>query len=189
MTVISLLKHPTKALPELLEFDSDPWLVPYFGYFFLALAEGLPGVSERHPTWSLVGVFLLGIAVSAILGALLWAGFYGGLLHVGSKLLGGTKGIRDTIRSVGYGTFWPGLVAVTAVSVFTAMTHTQNSPSVFILVPVGINILAAFWAVWSVMMALRVCHDLSWWRAVAAWLFPFVLVIPIALVWVALTTG
>jgi hypothetical protein len=85
----NLLLRPQKTIPQLIAQEPRQWLVPLTGYFCVSFAEGYDRVVMKYA--SLPGVVLIAIvAISVLLiGVWAWAGIFGGVLHLSSRLFKG----------------------------------------------------------------------------------------------------
>ena len=177
-----LLRRPQRTIKDLLLEENPIWGPAFFGYFCLAATEGSERLLLRFPTLSKASLIALLLLLTAAIGTWTWAGIYGGLLHLSAKLLGGEKGAPNTIRAVGLGLFWPGSLALLASILGIAFGFQANEASLASTGPTILQLLAAFWALYATVAALRARHSFPWWKAILAYLLPIFLILLIALV-------
>lgn len=165
--LLDLFRRPQKAIATAVAEDNEEWLLPMLGYAFLSLAEGFHRTAERMPTAHPLLVIFTALGLVLLLGAWLSAISYGGALHLGARVLRGRPGLRQSIQAVGFALFWPGLFGATAAVLFS-LTYERSTAlgCTFAFV----NASGGIWALYTTVAAIRARHELSWWRAIVAWL-------------------
>lgn len=190
--LLKLLRHPQSTIAALVNDPNATWSIPIAGFFMLSFAEGYDRVVGRLPAWPAV-VLILVIALGAlVLGSWTWAGIFGGLLHLSARLLRGQEGASKTIRAVGYALFWPGVLALAGSVAMILLGYRGDEGDELpasVIVPVLLLVCAGFWGIYTVVAALRARHGFGWGRAILAYLLPFVVLIAIAAVLLAVTGG
>lgn len=182
--LLQLLRRPQETIPALLAEDPRPWLVPITGYFCVSFAEGYERVASRTSAWPAVATIVVAGIVALVIGSLVWAAGFGGALHLSSRLLRGEEGMSDTVRAVGYAFYWPGLLAVAAVVTMALLGYRGGELPLRALLPALVQGGAGLWAVYTVIAALRARHRFGWWRSIAAYLLPFLVLVAAVAVFV-----
>ncbi len=183
----NLLLKPRAAVPQLVGREPKRWLAPLAGFFFVSFSGGYERAVTRSADLS--GIALIGIvAMGALLiGVWSWAGIVGGALYLSARALKGKPGLLDSVMAVGYGFFWPGVLAfISAVAVILGGyrgLEISTVSSIGVLLQVG----AGVWAWYTVAAAIKAHHEFSWWKTIAACLLPFGVLILAVLVYVTIT--
>jgi hypothetical protein len=89
--------------------------------------------------------------------------------------------------AVGYGFFWPGVFALGASVLVVLGGYRGTEVPAVSIVGLFLQIAAGFWAVYTVIAAIRAHHEFSWWKAIATYLLPFVVLLIAVGVFVTLT--
>jgi hypothetical protein len=173
----SLLLHPQRAIAEQMS-SGDSWWVPLTAYLLVSLS--IVGFGA-FVSFSIVGFGALVAAL--VVGWLVWALVYGGTLHLGTRLVRGRKGVKNTIRAVGYGLFWPGMVGAMTAAVATLMYQSVWVSERLHFVPPFLRLGLGLWALYVTIAAVRSWHQFTWMRATAGWVCGMlVLIIPLVLI-------
>jgi len=167
-TLKDLLFRPRATLSLRVEADPNPWIVPFLGFSFASFMR-----AAQEPIRLDIGMGpagdLLVLAFGALLiGGWMWAGIYGGALHIGALLLGGKKGPSGTIRAAGYAVFWPGLVGAVVLSMELLFGKGKTSEGLSLVASVLVA-GCGFWSVYTVVASLRAWHTFSWLRAISSY--------------------
>lgn len=147
------------------ELDTQRYVLAVYGYFFMALTQGMQGISgdtANEDVFPIVGVT---IAMAAILGIPVAAFIFGGLLHLFSRILGGQRPMLDTIVAIGTAFFWPGLI-----SAISSLAHVTLAAEIDVRIVIVGWYVAGAWALVLTTGAIRVLNDFSWFRAGLTWL-------------------
>lgn len=150
--------------------DNRPYVIAVYGYFFMALTQGMQGISGdtvNEDVYPLVGVT---IAMAAILGIPVAAFIFGGLLHGFSAVLGSKRRMQDTIALVGFAFFWPGLFSAIA-----SLAHVILAGEINLTLVITVWYVAGAWALFTSTAAIKVLNDFTWLRAALTWCFYLVL--------------
>ena len=159
---LRLLISPLTFLREL---DTRRYVLAVYGYFFMALTQGMQGISGDTANEDVVPIVGVTIAMAAILGIPVAAFIFGGLLHAFTRILGGRRAMLDTIVTIGTAFFWPGLI-----SAASSLAHVMLAGQIDIRIVIAGWYIAGVWALVLTTGAIRVLNDFSWFRAGLAWL-------------------
>ena len=187
--LLKLLRHPQSTIAALVNDPKATWFIPMAGFFMVSFSEGYDRFVSRFPTWPAAVLILVTALGALVLGAWAWAGMFGGLLHLSSRLLRGQEGAAKTIRAVGYAFFWPGVLALAGSVAIILLGYRGDELSASTIVPALLLVCAGFWGIYTVVAALRARHGFGWGRAILAYFLPFVVLIAIAAVFLAVTGG
>ena len=165
---IRLLIAPFEFLREM---DTRRYVLAVYGYFFMALTQGMQGISGDTANEDVVPIVGVTIAMAAILGIPVAAFIFGGLLHLFSRILGSQRAMLETIVAVGTVFFWPGLV-----SAISSLVHVMLAGEINVTIVIVGWYVAGMWALVLSTGAIRVLNNFSWFRAGLAWLMYVLLI-------------
>ncbi len=176
-----LLLHPQATIARLLDEDFRPWLLPWLGYSLMSWLEASDRINRHFDSLGLL--FLLVVAMAACtIGAASWGLVLGGILHLMARLFGGRRGLAKSIRAVGYGLVWPGMVGG-AAKLGAVIVGDRGGDVPMLAVPfLLLQLAAGLWAIYTMMAAMRARHGLPWWRTVVAFLIPGVALVGLVMV-------
>jgi hypothetical protein len=172
-----LLRRPRATIPELVSQDPEHRVIALAGFFFVAFAEGYERIVTQFA--NLPGILLVAIVALGclILGMWAWAWIFGGALYLAARLLKGKPGAFASVSAVGYGFFWPGLLAFLSAVVVIFGGYRGSDMSGVSLVGVLFQLSAGLWAVYAAIAAIKAHHEFNWWKAIATYLLPFFVLI------------
>lgn len=172
-------------------YASLSWWPAWFGYFAMAMSEYSGSLLERSEVLNPGVVLLVSISLALTIGAASHALGVGGLwLWLGAKIVGGRKGFSQTIKLVGYAFYWPGLMVLPALIIenFTLREEAGTTATVLGLVALLWHVVIAIWGWLRMINAVRLFHELTFWKAVFIGLWPLAIAIPLMLAFILIAT-
>ncbi len=165
MNLLRLFRKPRAAIRAKLSAEPD-WLLALTGYAMLAFSSGFERTHARMTDIPSLFSVLVMLAIAAVV-SWIWAWVWGGLFHMGARIVGGQSRVRDTVLAVGYSLVFPGIALV--VGIIGAVLGGEES-GVVVGAGCGLFLAGYGWSAYNTILAIRVCHDLSWARSAGAWL-------------------
>jgi hypothetical protein len=147
------------------------------GYACVSYAEGNDRIVSRLADSPALVLILVTAGIAVLIGGWLWAGLFGGALHVSARALGGKPGFAQTVRAVGYGFFWPGILSAAAASLILILGYRGDALPRGAAPLLYVQIGAGLWGVYTVIAALRARHEFGWARAIGTYVLTFLVFI------------
>ena len=171
----NLLADSLKLLVSPLSFfrdlDTRRYVLAVYGYLFMALTQGMQGISGDTANEDVLPIVSVTIAMAAILGIPVAAFIFGGLLHLFARILGSQRAMLETIVAIGTAFFWPGLISAIA-----SLAHVMLAGVIDVRIVIVAWYIAGLWALILTTGAIRVLNDFSWFRAGLTWLMYVLLI-------------
>ena len=79
--------------------------------------------------------------------------------------------------AIGYGFFWPGFFAFVSSALVILGGYQGGAMPTASMIGAVVQVSAGIWAVYTVIAAIKCHHGFGWWKAIATYFLPFIVLI------------